>query len=191
MNARIFFERATGIIRRLPLVGRVFECGLGEHWKTLEELSSGLFWSMLPIWVGTYIAFLKGPLFNWTGLRGAFGGAIEGGELFIYAAAFLAPISWIVHRDPPGAGEFPSKLAHTILTAVLTVFSAISFALQRTGQAVNPTALHALSIIFFWLSLFLIYLATLYHNHRLPASLPEEMRSQEDRFLNEYRKRHQ
>ncbi len=142
---------------------------------------------MLPVWVGTFVIFVKGTDFDWQALRAAFGFTVAGGELFIYAAAFLAPIFWIIHYNPPGAGQFPSSLAHAILTAIITVFAALIFGLQRSGQYVNPVIVHRLAIWFFWAAVFLIYLATLYHNHRLPGRLPEAIKSDEKRFADRYR----
>lgn len=184
-------EQAKRLFSRTPLVGPSFECSPSEHWRALTELLAGLFWSMLPIWVGTFVALLKlkGEAFDLQRIHSAFTGTVAGGELFIYAAAFLAPIFWIVHYNPPGGGQFPSSLAHSILTLIITVFAALSFGLQRSGQDLNPTVLHALSVWFFWVAVALIYLATLYDNHRLPTMLPEEIKSQEDKFLNSYRER--
>jgi hypothetical protein len=146
---------------------------------------------MLPIWVGAFLAFLKSPEFTWSALHSAFSGTLEGGDLFIYAAALLAPIFWIVHYNPPGGGQFPSSLSHTIFTVIVTVFAALSFGVQRSGKDFNPVILHDLSVLFFWAAVSLIYLATLYHNHRLPGRLPEEIRSQENQFLSGYRERRQ
>jgi hypothetical protein len=173
-----------------PPFRTIARCTAGEHWQTLRELVAGLFWSMMPIWVGTFVAFAKGPSFDWQGFHVAFGGTVVGGELFIYAAAFLAPIFWIVHNDPPGAQQFPTPLAHTTLTAIITVFAAIAFALQKAGNTepnVNPRIIHSLSILFFWVAVLLIYSATLYNNHRLPSRLPQEIRSQEAQFVDEYK----
>jgi len=142
---------------------------------------------MLPIWVGTFVSFAKAGVFDWQHLHNAFSANVIGGELFIYAAAFLAPIYWIILHDPPGAGEFPSSLAHGVLTAIVMVFAALSFELQRSGQITDPTVIHKLAIWFFWVALLLIYLATLYHNHRLPGRLPEVIRQDQNQFLTEYR----
>jgi hypothetical protein len=106
--------RALWLLRQIPLAGNAVNCSLDEHLQTTKELLAGIFWSMLPIWVGTFVAFIKAPALDWHLLRSAFSGTLGGGELFIYAAAFLAPICWIVHYTPPGAGEFPTGLAHTI-----------------------------------------------------------------------------
>jgi hypothetical protein len=154
----------------------------------MQEILAGLFLSMLPIWVQTFVTFVKGTVFGWQELRSAFGGSVAGGELFIYAAAFLAPIFWIVHSNPPGAREFPSSLAHTVLTAIIAVFAALSFELQRSGQIQNPSIIHTLAVWSFWAAVILIYLATLYHNHRLPGRLPEAIRSDQDQFTDLYRK---
>jgi hypothetical protein len=175
----------------VPLFGHSLECGVSEHWQTATELFPGLFWSMLPIWVGTFGTFAKGKTYNWEALHGAFSGNITGGELFIYAAAFLAPILWIVHHVPPGAGPFPTPLAHGLLTAIITVFCALSLEMQKSAEPPNPEILHRLAIVFFWASVIVIYLGTLYHNHRLPVVSQEQIRSQQERFLSSYKERHQ
>jgi hypothetical protein len=187
MNPREWPGRARRILRHTPIVGRTLDCNPEEHWQTLRELIAGLFWSMLPIWVGTFATFVKGNAFDWAHFHAAFNGTVEGGELFIYAAAFLAPVFWFLHHHPPGAGEFPSSLAHAILTAIITVFAALSFEMQRSGQISDPRVIHRLAVWFFWAALLLIYLATLYHNHRLPGRLPDALRKGQDQFVEHYR----
>lgn len=145
---------------------------------------------MLPIWVGTFLALVRGPSLSWHGLRVAFSGQITGGELFIYAAAFLAPILWIIHHVPPGAAPFPTPLAHGLLTAIVTVFCALSFDVQKPGQGQNVAILHTLAVFFFWTAIVLIYLATLYHNHRLPDVSREQIRSDEQNLLRKFQGRH-
>lgn len=188
---REFMAQVMKYLKKAPFFGPAFDCSLKEYWQTSIEISSGLFWSMLPICVGTFVAFMKGPSFGWQALRTSLGGTIAGGELFIYAAAFLAPIFWMIHHDPPGARRFPTTLGHGLFVAFITVFSAVSFEMQKSGQSLNPAVLHNLAVLFFWTALALTYLATLYHNHRLPRLSSEEMRSQEDSFLRHYRERHQ
>jgi hypothetical protein len=183
--------RALKLLGRLPLVGHALSCTLSEHWETAIEVFPGLFWSMLPIWVGTFTALVKGPGLNWRELHVAFSGQITGGELFIYAAAFLAPMLWIIHLVPPGAEPFPTPLVHGLLTAAITVFCALAFELQKPGQAPNLETLHKLAVIFFWTAIALIYLATLYHNHRLPIVSEERIKAPQDSLLKQYRVRHQ
>jgi hypothetical protein len=184
-------KQCSNLLRRAPLIGHAFDCDFGEHWETAVEIFVGLLWSMLPILVGTFDAFVKGPAFTWSDFQSAVGSTTAGGELFIYAAAFLAPIFWIIHHVPPGAGPFPSPIAHGILTILITLFAALAFQMQRTGQQLNPSILHGLALLFFWMSVLLIYLATLYHNHRLPAVSREEIKNQEQQFLENYRERHE
>lgn len=184
-------NQSLEMLRRAPLFGPALNCNLREHWRTAAEIFPGLFWSMLPIWVGTFVALIKGPTLDWPGLHVAFSSTIMGGELFIYAAAFLAPILWIIHHDPPGAEPFPTPLAHGLLTAIVTVCCALSFEMQKPTQNPNLATLHKLALLFFWTAIVLIYLATLYHNHRLPSVSREQIRSQQDKFLERYKERHQ
>lgn len=181
-------RRLLSFLGNVPLVGPAFGCGLREHRETAVEIFAGLLWSMLPILVGTFDAFVKGPAFNWDGLRAAVASTTAGGELFIYAAAFLAPIFWIIHHVPPGAGPFPTPVSHGLLTILITLFAALAF--QMRGEQLNRSIVHSLALVFFWASVLLIYLATLYHNHRLPSISREEIRNQEEEFLNKFRNHH-
>lgn len=184
---RPLVAHALWLVRRVPIVGHAFQCSPREHWRTLGEVVTGLFWSMLPIWIGTFTAFVKGTVFDWQHVHKAFSGTVVGGELFIYAAALLGPIFWIIHHNPPGAGEFPSSAAHAFLVYVITVFAALSFEMQRSGQISEPLVLHSLAVWSFWAAIVLIYLATLYHNHRLPGRLPDLIRHEQNQFLADYR----
>lgn len=185
MTAAEFRNRLVALIRRIPLFGRMIDCTFGEHFETVKELLAGLFLSMLPIWVQTFITVITGTSFGWTEVHTAFGKAVAGGELFIYAAAFLAPIFWLVNSNR-GQVEFPSSLAHTVLTVIITVFAALTFEVQRSGQIKNPEIVHTLAIWVFWTAVVLIYLATLYHNHTLPGRLPETLRAGQDTFAEAY-----
>lgn len=184
------FHRVQRLCRRIPLVGHAFDCHISEHRQTSKEIFPGLFWSMLPIWVGTFVLFIHGTSYGWTALHTAFSTNIAGGELFIYAAAFLAPMFWIIHNVPPGAGPFPNPQAYGWLTVFVTVFAALSLEAQKSAQPPNQAILHSLALIFFWASVILIYLATLYDNHRLPTVTQESIKSDQDEFLSNYKARH-
>ena len=112
-----WIDQTKAVLRLTPIVGHGLDCSPREHWQTLKELVTGLFWVMLPIWVGTFVEFVKAAVFDWSHLHSAFDGTLVGGEPFIYAAALLGPIFWIIHHNPPGAGEFPSREAHAFLIA--------------------------------------------------------------------------
>jgi hypothetical protein len=76
---RPILDQTLKLLHRTPFFGPALDCGFREHWDTASEILPGLFWSMLPIWVGTFVAFVKGTTYNGAALHTAFSGNIQGG----------------------------------------------------------------------------------------------------------------
>lgn len=178
------------MISKIPLIGGLVSCSLDDHWLAAQELFVTLIFSMFPILIGTVVVWVMKSSGVSLSIGGAFYSTIENGELLIYATVLLAPIVWMSLTDPPGAKLFPSKLSHMVSVLLVVAFSALVFGLQRAGQQIRTDLSFNISIWLFVGSMTLLYLATVYHNGRLPNA-PSEFRKHESSFADDYRERRQ
>lgn len=106
---------------------------------------------------------------------------VSNGELFIYAASTLAPIIYIVTRDRETPRAFPSKYTYVGSVIVFAIVATIIFTMQRLKvQTLSETAV-LISMYFFLGSIFLFYVALVYHNTLLPNPA-SEFRKEEQEF---------
>ena len=164
----------------LPLVGGLGGVNAAAHWQATRQTTANLVLSSFPIWLGTIVGLLMGT-------DKPFMGTIGSGELFIYSTAFLGPVLWMAMSDPPGADQFPSKLSHGLLVIIICAVAAVAFGLRSSPMALDMTFLFRLSIVTVSVAVGLLYLATVYHERRMPY-LPTEFREQEKEFTGDYRK---
>ena len=180
MNYKDFKESIKSFIRMIPIFSGLPDVRKVDHWEALKEFTANLIGSTMPLWVGTFVVLVlsKGVIGSYCE---AFRGNINNGELFIYATSTLAPIYYMSLVDPPRARQFPTKLSHIITVSIIMVLSAVAFGLERAGQKLNNEFAYHSSIIFFILSLLLVYLATVYKNARFDLT-EEELQEPERKF---------
>lgn len=171
--------------REIPVVGGLVDCNGQDHWEALGQTLVLFVLSTMPIWLGTLIVYATGSGRGWSGTESAFSSTINQGELFMYAAAFLAPVFWIALTDPPGAKIFPGKLSHIILMVIILVIAAVFFGLLTAGNRLNQWFTLKLSAILFFTSLILLYLGILYHEHRTKDA-GALMKDEEEQFSAKY-----
>lgn len=184
-SAKDFLIKASSVFEKVPLLGGLVECEWGDHWDSFRQVVLNLLISTMPIWLATLVLFGRSQ-----GSTAEFYAALRStvchGELFMYCTALLAPIFWLALVDPPGARPFPSKLSHVTLMVVIDIVAALYFGLGIAGYQLNQSVIFPLSIWMFVLSVFLLYLGTVYHSSRLPDAA-KEFRNQESDFSEEYR----
>lgn len=167
--------------RMFPLIGGLVDCDSADHWKAVQQTSVVLVLSTMPIWIGTIIVFAMGERSSLRAFGSAFLGMIWRTELFMLSTALLAPIFWVALKDPKGAREFPSKISHMILVTVINSIAAVFFGLATAGETLNHKITFRLSVTLFLASLALLYLGTVYNEHRMPDA-PAVFRKQEEAF---------
>lgn len=178
-------EDLKNITREVPVVGGLVDCGVRDHWESLGQTSVLFILSSMPIWLGTLIVYAMDKT-GCLGVRAAFSSTINGGELFMYSTAFLAPVFWIALTDRPGTRVFPGKVSHIVLMVIISVIAAVFFGLLTAGDKLNPTFTLRLSFVMFFTSLVLLYLGILYHEN-LVRNPGAEMKKDEEKFSAEYR----
>jgi hypothetical protein len=174
-------------LRGIPLFGGLVECDLDDHWKAVQQTTVVLLLSTMPVWLGTIIVFALGDTLSATALWASFLNTITKTrtELLMISTALLAPIFWMALKDPKGAREFPSKISHMILVTLINSVAAVFFGLTIADEKLDPRITFWLSVLIFLASLGLLYLGTVYHEHRMPDA-PDEFRKQEEQFSEGY-----
>lgn len=180
---KIRWEKFEGI----PLFGGLIVCDGDDHWKATQQTIVVLVLSTMPVWLGSLIAFSLGSTVSWSAFGESFVGTITKSrtELLMISTALLAPLFWMALKDPKGAREFPSKISHMILITLINSIAAVFFGLTSAGENLNPYITFRISIAIFFASLGLLYLGTVYHEHRMPDAA-DEFRRQEENFAENY-----
>ena len=157
------------MLRGIPLLAGLADTSAEDRRLAGYELLVTLVISTSPLWLGSLGPWLRGDSSYLIALLAN----VSGGELFLYAASFLAPVMYIVLEKPPAPRlAFPTTLSHSILAVVGLLICAFVFGFQRTAAEVTSTAVK-LSMVLFVGSFCLLYLATVYRNMRAPR--PDEM----------------
>ncbi len=173
-----------GVVRKLPIFSGLPDCEPKDYLSAVKEVFPNIFLSTLPIWGGAFVVIISGQVSNYWA---AIGINVSHGELFLYAASFMAPVVYMAAVDPPGAGQFPSRLSHILVLIGITVLSALAFGAQKAGHKLIPTVALDVSAILFAASIFLLYIASIYQHKRLPKLTEEDFHSNENDFRKEYK----
>jgi hypothetical protein len=181
------FAPLARIFSHIPVVGGLPQTTRENHMSALRETLISLAISAAPIWGGAFALFYVKRASNAATYYECIRSIVENGELFIYAAAAVAPVIYIVTRDRIEVRSFPSKTSFILATIFFAVVSAIVFTIERIGQQILTSDMIDLSIILYCLAIVIYYLALVYNNNLLPDPATA-MRSEESDFFNRFRK---
>lgn len=174
-------EVAMRLTKRLPIVGRLWECRWTHLREAFYEVGCVILFSTLPLWFF--------PLISWAMLTVGFSMSetVENGELLIYAASFSGTMVYFISKrygsfqthseageGPPLAISisFPYGGLFVIVAALICMFSAAAFFILKTFDrlpaqaaiAVSELGTARLSWILFIISSILFYCAVAYRN---------------------------
>ncbi len=176
-------EKFLSFARQVPLLGPLVECRASDHAETFKQVFVTLVLATTPFWLGALVLFATDHLA--LPFSKAFFSTVWDGELFMTATGLLAPIFWITAEDPRGAAAFPSRLAHVLITVLLSAVASVFFALGIVNRRLREPFTFHLSIGIFFVASVLLYLSTVYHLRRLPDSV-EAYRTDEEDFAVAY-----
>ena len=168
-------------IEKLPLFGGLINCRRIDFWNALVELVSKQVVSLLPVlsWFFVMLITKQGKDKK---IIDIFIDSINHGELFLYCTSLLAPIFYMALVERKTLRTFHNKLSLIIVVTMITTISTIFFILNRKGESFNISNVITYSIIFYFISLSLIYAATVYNNSQLNPSAV--FQNEEDDFIN-------
>ncbi|MGP1283365.1 MAG: hypothetical protein ACTS1X_10350 [Parasphingopyxis sp.] len=179
MSAR---DQKNGWLRRLdgwPFVGKLWKVPPEALREARKEVFYSTLFSTMPFW------FPVVGLLIFTG-RSNFWDTISSGGLFIYAAAILGPLGYIVtkrhgrYRLPADIDDdddkaalsyrFPAMQETFYFASFICILSGVTLTIQRfagggpTDSLVNETGVAVLSVVVALLATFLLFCVTAYRN---------------------------
>ena len=114
---------------------------------------------------------------------------VQNGELFIYAAATLAPIVYFVSKERANT-PFPSKFSFIFIVLPVLLLSTSIFTVQRLREDVLPLSSEVItiSVCIYCVAVFSLYCAFVFNNNLLPPNAAKKMRRDETVFNNRLQK---
>ena len=164
----------------IPFSGEFGKCSQADFRQAGAELSITTLFSTMPLWIMP----LFGPIIFQTDISffDHLKSTIQGGELFVYCAALLGPLIYIITRRYGELSRdnhrfsfviaFPHGLAFIIFSVVICIFAGFAFSLMKNPALISQTPIskfnHSgifwLSIIVYLLSLYCFFSASAYRN---------------------------
>jgi hypothetical protein len=179
------------------------KCSARDFREATQELLITTFFSTMPLWIMP----LLGPIIFKTDLSFAHElvSTITGGELFVYCAALVGPLIYIITRrygemsdDKDTFGftiAFPHGVSFVLFSAMICLFAGFAFSLMK-----NPIFLPENSVVhfntngIFWtsiavyvISLYCIFSASAYRNAM--ADFVKDNSREEDKFSSDFANR--
>ncbi|MBI5590890.1 MAG: hypothetical protein HY881_10445 [Deltaproteobacteria bacterium] len=156
------------VCRRLPIVGSVHMCTLSDFGEACKELFISLLISMSPVYVGAFVLYIVQSGSTSIGYLSCAGTIVQNGELFIYAAAVLAPAVYIASKDRYDVRSFPSKFTFIGCAILVAILSTSIFTIERVKAQVLPHNVLLMSVTVFVVAVLVFYFALVYNNTLLP-----------------------
>ena len=179
-------REAASLAPEIPLIGGLTYCSKRNCWDAGAELISKLILSLSPIWIWVFYVLAFTNDYKTKNIIGIVKDTVSQGELLLYCTSLLAPIFYMALSERhKSAHEFPNKLSHIILVVSIIVLSSVFYSFRKVGLAVNTENVFPISAGLYSVSVFLIYLATVYKNSCVSPS--NEFQLQEENFKNRYK----
>lgn len=185
------------ILRYIPFVGRLPECRFKDIKEAAIEVIIATIFSTMPIW------FLRivGPLFL---KQTPASDAIRTGELFLFSAALVGPLIYIITKNYGEKDEaeslafkqyrisFPYGAGFVFFSVFLCFLSSLSFTVLRNplfkqdqlNALINYDGVITVSWWIFWISILVFFCATAYRNSI--EHVGDSLRSDERDFAKEW-----
>ncbi|WP_316159085.1 MULTISPECIES: hypothetical protein [unclassified Bradyrhizobium] len=179
------------------------KCSRGDLREAWAELCITTIFTTMPLWIMP----LLGPIIFQTDVSffGHVEKTIDEGELFIYSAALLGPLIFIITRKYGEIGSGPNKfslviafphgLAFVLFSAVICVFAGFAFSLMKnpvlssheSGIKFNLSGVFWASVFTYLFSLYCFFAASAYRNAM--TDFVKSARLDEDTFATEWERR--
>lgn len=161
---------------QIPIIGSLPQTAWQDHVEAIRELVISLLISMAPIWIGTLVLRIGQTSPSQLSYLQCANAIIQNGELFIYSAATLAPVMYIVTRDRFTVRSFPGKYTFIGVVIVFALIATSIFTIQRVKAQILAPDIVMLSLWLYGIAIAVFYFALVYNNAFLPnpASLMRE-----------------
>lgn len=191
-----------GWFRLVPFIGRLPECSVDDLKEATTEVLVATIFSTMPLWLLPMLSavFFKEPV---TGYE-----AIRTGELFLFAAALVGPLVYIISKnygerthgeDARGflnySIKFPYGQGFIYFCVAICLVSSFAFIVLRNplfkeselAKMINYAGVIGLSWVCFVLATIIFFCATAYRNSL--DNIPRVMPKQERDFIREWETR--
>ena len=187
-------------MRYIPFVGRLVECNLKDLWQAFVEVVIATVFSTMPLWFLRLLGpmFLKAPTNS---------DAIRTGELFLFSAALVGPLVYIITKNYGEREEsekssflryrisFPYGSGFVFFCVFICIISSFAFSVLRNPlfkedqlrTIINYEGVIDLSWWVFWISVAVFFCATAYRNSI--EHIGESLRSDERDFARQWEQR--
>jgi hypothetical protein len=176
----IFSGLGWAVLRIIPFSREFRKCSLTDFREAGSETAITTFFSTMPLWIMPIL----GPVIFQSEIdfTDHLKSTIQGGELFVYCAALLGPLVYIITRKygeirkSDGtfnlAISFPHGLAFILFSVLICIIAGFAFSLmknpalitQSTAFKLNHSGIFWLSIALYLLSLYCFFSASVYRN---------------------------
>jgi hypothetical protein len=191
-----FLKSWHAILYAIPFAPEFYKCSRRDLGEAFVEMLIMTFFSTMPLWImplvgpiifRTQVSFVENVL-----------STIKGGELFVYCAALVGPLIYIITRrygeveNKNGrfslAIAFPHGVAFVLFSALICVFAGFAFSLMRNpifaandaAVQLNVTGIFWASIAIYIFSLYCFFSASAYRNAM--TGFVQNTHVEEDRF---------
>lgn len=171
---------------QVPIIGSLPQTSWQDHVEAIRELIISLLISMAPVWVGILALRIGQTSPSQLSYLQCAHAIIQNGELFIYSAATLAPVMYIVTRDRFNVRSFPGKYTFIGIVIIFALIATSIFTIQRVKAQILAPDIVTLSLVLYGIAIAVFYFALVYNNTFLPnpASL---MREEESDYVQRFR----
>jgi hypothetical protein len=167
------------VVSYIALFGEFHKCSSRDFKEATIELAVTTVFSTMPLWVMP----LVGPLFfrSHHNFFDHMLSTVRGGELFVYCAALVGPLIYIITRrygELRDSGKFsltiafPHGMMFVLISSAICIFAGFAFGLMKnpifegkeSGVEFNLSGIFWVSIIVYLISLYCVFSASAYRN---------------------------
>jgi hypothetical protein len=165
----------------VALFGEFHKCSSKDFKEAMIELAVTTVFSTMPLWIMPLI----GPLFfrSHHNFLDHVLSTVRGGELFVYCAALVGPLIYIItrrygdfYRNDDNRFSltiaFPHGMMFVLIASAICIFAGFAFGLMKnpifegkdSGVEFNLSGIFWVSIIVYFISLYCVFSASAYRN---------------------------
>ncbi|MGY4168351.1 hypothetical protein [Bradyrhizobium sp. USDA 4529] len=187
----------------VPFSREFRKCSARDFKEAFQELAITTFFSTMPLWIMP----LLGPIIFRTDVSFSHElvGTVTGGELFVYCAALVGPLIYIITRRYGELSEdkdrfgftiaFPHGVSFVLVSAMICLFAGFAFSLMKNPIFLpkdspvhfNANGIFWTSIVVYVFSLYCIFSASAYRNAM--AEFVRDTPREEDTFSAQFENR--
>lgn len=178
-------DKKTYDLSRTWFFGAYRRAGGKDLLGAMYEFIYLILWSVLPFALGGLVLYVTSDIPDksyWSSVQSTF----RNGELLVFTISLIAPTLYLALHDPDGAEAFPHKLPLSTVGALIIVFCAALFSLQKAGTVKDAAFVFGTSAVLTIFAFLLRYTAMVYHRLRLPAPTERDLRADQEEFLSNF-----